>query len=817
MADLSLRHLPDLSDASVSADFSDVSFQIPRVADSADDLLADETMDLLANDTLTTPAPPSRPPVQPPLTLADLTPRSKPARFSFRPRPGITTPYKATVASGLAVALSEDMSPLHHQDPSFRIPACSANDADLLLAEDGNNFLQEGPSLDSLPSRAHSPLTLSQLSPAQSRLMQLRPSASPSSPPLRPSHAQSPPSVANDSIQVQEEPGNNAPESHAIASPATHVMPTAAGPIQAAPADQSSLGPPAEKGIVKGPPSHPAERKKKLPGGDKAKRKKVASAAAITKSAKLNPSTISLARRMSLAGKTSVPGMRRRPLLAPSPAVSTGTRGRRVEGAARPTASAVRTTVKPARTGGLADTLLSFGQKLMASTADLDHKGAADMVTGIGNSAVPGEFVPAPIALDRHPGARPDVSREPQAILSPSYPVSPLRVGDHSAPSTTLASGSCSPAGAPTSLDQRPTEPQVAHLECPPSPMRRSIKRAGSPACDPPQQQRKRAKATSGQATPPSEESVPRKPTLQPSRSRNAPAAVASTAAPRARRVVSASASNANLRAKVKEAQKVDAVPPKLPSRNGPGKVGIGAKSKGSAKGEIPDGDSGAHADPSTSGGGKSRDASRSQKENLSDTKGRQASEHRDGQAFSAKTMRPASSVGGPSTNLFSAKPTRPVEFQFATSTRLEARKAELEKSTSVSSMSTSMSTSTSTNSHGMSLRRSKASATIPDFKALHALQESMLAQRRAEITPVVPLPIELSTEARSHERERYEEARRAREAELERQREERRRQQELEEEQEIKELRRRAVPKANEVPEWYAFAPKKSKAETGS
>ena len=123
-----------------------------------------------------------------------------------------------------------------------------------------------------------------------------------------------------------------------------------------------------------------------------------------------------------------------------------------------------------------------------------------------------------------------------------------------------------------------------------------------------------------------------------------------------------------------------------------------------------------------------------------------------------------------------------------------------------------------SSGSNGMSLRRSKASAghPIPDFKALHAMQESVLAQRKAEIVPVVPLPIEFQTEARAHEREKFEEARRAREAELERQREERRRQQELEEEQEIKELRKRAVPKANAVPEWYAFAPKKTKPATG-
>ena len=52
----------------------------------------------------------------------------------------------------------------------------------------------------------------------------------------------------------------------------------------------------------------------------------------------------------------------------------------------------------------------------------------------------------------------------------------------------------------------------------------------------------------------------------------------------------------------------------------------------------------------------------------------------------------------------------------------------------------------------------------------------------------------------------------RAREAELERQREEQRQLAALQEEEEVRELRRRAVPKANEVPEWYAHAPKRSR-----
>lgn len=50
------------------------------------------------------------------------------------------------------------------------------------------------------------------------------------------------------------------------------------------------------------------------------------------------------------------------------------------------------------------------------------------------------------------------------------------------------------------------------------------------------------------------------------------------------------------------------------------------------------------------------------------------------------------------------------------------------------------------------------------------------------------------------------------RERELEREREERRQQREEEEERETKELRRKAIPKAHEVPEWYRDAPRRQK-----
>jgi hypothetical protein len=110
--------------------------------------------------------------------------------------------------------------------------------------------------------------------------------------------------------------------------------------------------------------------------------------------------------------------------------------------------------------------------------------------------------------------------------------------------------------------------------------------------------------------------------------------------------------------------------------------------------------------------------------------------------------------------------------------------------------------------------KRSKApQLPIPDFKALQAAHEQALTARREQhaVAPTVPIDFALSTATRAQERERFDEARRAREREAERAREEAARLRAEDEEREIRELRRRAVPKANEVPEWYAHAPKRA------
>ena len=94
----------------------------------------------------------------------------------------------------------------------------------------------------------------------------------------------------------------------------------------------------------------------------------------------------------------------------------------------------------------------------------------------------------------------------------------------------------------------------------------------------------------------------------------------------------------------------------------------------------------------------------------------------------------------------------------------------------------------------------------------MHAAQEAELALRKENIKPVVPLPVHWETDYRLKERQKFDERVREKEREQERLMEMRRREREEEEEREVRELRKKAVPKAHEVPEWYKEAPKKKK-----
>jgi hypothetical protein len=99
----------------------------------------------------------------------------------------------------------------------------------------------------------------------------------------------------------------------------------------------------------------------------------------------------------------------------------------------------------------------------------------------------------------------------------------------------------------------------------------------------------------------------------------------------------------------------------------------------------------------------------------------------------------------------------------------------------------------------------------IPDFKAMHASQAAQSALRRGHLVPTVPVPIVFSTDARVKERELFDQKVRERERELEGAREVQRREREEEEVKELKEMRKHAIPKAHEVPEWYKEAPRRN------
>ncbi|KAJ7264495.1 hypothetical protein B0H12DRAFT_1101977 [Mycena haematopus] len=100
---------------------------------------------------------------------------------------------------------------------------------------------------------------------------------------------------------------------------------------------------------------------------------------------------------------------------------------------------------------------------------------------------------------------------------------------------------------------------------------------------------------------------------------------------------------------------------------------------------------------------------------------------------------------------------------------------------------------------------------TIPDFKAMHATLAAQDALRRSQLAPTVPVTIAFSTDIRAKERELFDEKFREKERELEAAREVQRREREQEEAKELKDLRKRAIPKAHEVPGWYKEAPKRN------
>ena len=94
----------------------------------------------------------------------------------------------------------------------------------------------------------------------------------------------------------------------------------------------------------------------------------------------------------------------------------------------------------------------------------------------------------------------------------------------------------------------------------------------------------------------------------------------------------------------------------------------------------------------------------------------------------------------------------------------------------------------------------------------MHAAQEARVAAVRGKARLTRPVGPVLTTDRRARERERFDTQVRERERELDAVREQRRLEEEAAEAEAIAELRRRAVPRANSVPEWYCSRPKRER-----
>ncbi|KIK51336.1 hypothetical protein GYMLUDRAFT_252180 [Collybiopsis luxurians FD-317 M1] len=164
--------------------------------------------------------------------------------------------------------------------------------------------------------------------------------------------------------------------------------------------------------------------------------------------------------------------------------------------------------------------------------------------------------------------------------------------------------------------------------------------------------------------------------------------------------------------------------------------------------------------------------------------------------ANSGQSSKLAMERSGGSSKASSTYLTRATEFNFRSDKRIEARKL----------------TSSAREGEEQTKRKQKLHTpySLPNFGASHAAQDALLTSIKDQITPVVPLPVELHTDARARERSRFNDRIREKELEAERALEERKRQRAEEEEKEMKELRKKAIPKAHPVPEWYKDAPKR-------
>ena len=102
----------------------------------------------------------------------------------------------------------------------------------------------------------------------------------------------------------------------------------------------------------------------------------------------------------------------------------------------------------------------------------------------------------------------------------------------------------------------------------------------------------------------------------------------------------------------------------------------------------------------------------------------------------------------------------------------------------------------------------------IPDFKMLHAQIGASQAHRKENVHPATAQPFHWATDQRIKQRREFDDMVKEKVRQRELLEEQKRKEMEEEEERGVRELRKRLVPKANVVPEWYKGVPRKRKDE---
>ncbi|KAI0348219.1 hypothetical protein BDW22DRAFT_1424416 [Trametopsis cervina] len=906
--DHSLRHhLPDFMDVS-PAGLSDTTFQIPQVLGSTSQLLLeDDTSDFFAgmDTTLSTPVHPttSKARRDNPLTLAELTPRSRRTKISLKHTPAtrkttIPSPLKPAVAHDLSMAMEDVLSPFKpQQELSFQIPQIGNELAGLLTADD--EFLIEDPSVSphgvtSPAHRSRDPLTLSQLAPGY------LPEQSSDSITTDPSDGTRSQPVAFSALKAEFETLDDSSEDLSSKLVSDSVLNTSS-PRAATPADvdhnkflhddphdisadhdqPTRLPDDVPLEISQANPERPRSAHRltgirAVAGSRKSAGKQTVIAGGIAKRSKPKLSAPANALRSKAIGKRTS-GMQRtvpaivahnvgqvevkssvtagklaRPAVLTSHATRPNSREttKTISGSAsQPSFSKTQDELDIAGPSG-AETIYhststqdrnSIAKSNASPTQERQKEGSAPLEP-------PGPL-PLPTTaitdgdqeLDRPSSCRKDGIASAQ--ISPRDEAKPASTSVTPPSEDTVRSSSAVNDAPPVPSDpsSQVEDERVAPREAderaptvPTSPMRRSWKRAAPDGADEDAStstQNKRGRtanatrsdvasrpASSLKASGSSLTTRSQARALRPSRVKNNAGDGAQGGGPTTTAAtVTQLGASASRTAAVKPAPKkpdasssgalsgaaVGAEPARAPaSSSRTRQLTASSSSASSLNTSTSTGESSGRPGSVTSvasSSGRSGGHSTQQQQQqaaktrqpvpISQTTGSVMNEH-------MSNTRAGSSLARLAASLPAQRATVPSEFRFHSEARIEARK----RADFAASEGTG--------------RRTRAAAAlgIPDFKALHDAEQQRLAAKKPAVVPVLPGRVELSTEVRAHEREKFDEGRRAREMEAERAAEEKRRLQAIEEEKEMKEMRRRAVPKANEVPEWYAHAPKRSR-----